>query len=94
MNNLEFRLLNEFQRNWPLEPQPYGAVGEKLGTGESWVLERLAAFQREGVVSRVGAVFAPGTIGASTLAALEVPAVAAQPGGGYGERFPGSEPQL
>lgn len=74
MNNLELRLLNEFQRNWPLEPQPYCVVGEKLGTGESWVLERLAAFQGEGVVSRVGAVFAPGTIGASTLAALEVPA--------------------
>jgi DNA-binding Lrp family transcriptional regulator len=74
VKSLEFRLLNEFQRHWPLEPQPYGVVGEKLGTGESWVLERLAAFQREGVVSRVGAVFAPGTIGASTLAALEVPA--------------------
>lgn len=74
MNSLEFRLLNEFQRNWPLEPQPYGVVGEKLGTGESWVLERLAAFQRDGVISRVGAVFAPGTMGASTLAALEVPA--------------------
>ena len=73
MDSLEFRLLNEFQRNWPLVPQPYGLVGEKLGTGESWVLERLAAFQRDGVISRVGAVFAPGTIGASTLAALEVP---------------------
>jgi DNA-binding Lrp family transcriptional regulator len=30
--------------------------------------------QRDGSVSRVGAVFAPGAVGASTLAALEVPA--------------------
>jgi DNA-binding Lrp family transcriptional regulator len=74
VSNLDFRLLNEFQRNWPLVPQPYAVVGEKLGVEESWVLDRLTAFQREGVVSRVGAVFAPGTIGASTLAALEVPA--------------------
>jgi DNA-binding Lrp family transcriptional regulator len=37
------------------------------------VIERLATFQRDGHVSRVGAIFAPGTIGASTLAALEVP---------------------
>jgi len=73
VNALDFRLLNEFQRNFPLVPQPYAAVGETLGVDESWVLDRLTAFQRDGVVSRVGAVFAPGTIGASTLAALEVP---------------------
>jgi DNA-binding Lrp family transcriptional regulator len=74
VNALDFRLLNEFQRNWPLVPRPYAAVGERLGVDESWVLERLTAFQRDGAVSRVGAVFAPGTVGASTLAALEVPA--------------------
>lgn len=73
MNALDFHLLNEFQRDWPLVPRPYAAVGEKLGVDECRVLERLAALQRDGAVSRVGAVFAPGAIGASTLAALEVP---------------------
>jgi siroheme decarboxylase len=74
VNSVEFRLLNEFQRAWPLVPEPFQVVAERLGIEVSWVLERLAAFQREGVISRVGAVFAPGTIGASTLAALQVPA--------------------
>jgi len=74
VDSLEFRLLNEFQRDWPLVPEPFQAVAERLGIQVSWVLESLAAFQRDGVISRVGAVFAPGSIGASTLAALEVPA--------------------
>ena len=74
MDDLDFRLLNDFQRDWPLVPEPYAAVGAKLGVEAGWVIERLAASQRDGAISRVGAVFAPGAIGASTLAALEVPA--------------------
>jgi DNA-binding Lrp family transcriptional regulator len=74
VNSLELRLLNEFQRNWPLVPEPFHVVAERLGIDLSWVLERLAALQRDGVISRVGAVFVPGAIGVSTLAALEVPA--------------------
>jgi DNA-binding Lrp family transcriptional regulator len=49
-------------------------VGARLGVDADRVLEQLARFQHEGAISRVGAVFAPGAIGASTLAALEVPA--------------------
>jgi DNA-binding Lrp family transcriptional regulator len=71
--DLEFRLLNEFQRDFPLEPRPYARIGEQLGVTEDWVLARLSALQRDGAIGRVGAVFAPGAIGASTLAALEVP---------------------
>ena len=74
MNERELRLLNEFQRDWPLVPRPYRAVGERLGVDEQWVLERLSIFRRDGLISRVGAAFVPGTVGASTLAALEVPA--------------------
>ena len=37
------------------------------------MLRRLATLRRHGVVSRVGPVFAPGRIGASTLAAMAVP---------------------
>ena len=58
------------------------------------MIERLAAFRRDGMISRVGAVFAPGTIGASTLAALEVPAERLRAVADIVERLPGSEPQL
>ncbi len=45
----------------------------KLGVAESAVLRMLEQLRREGKISRVGAVFAPKRIGASTLAAMAVP---------------------
>ncbi|HYL19797.1 MAG TPA: Lrp/AsnC family transcriptional regulator [Burkholderiales bacterium] len=73
MTSAEFRLLNEFQRGFPLCRQPFAVLAERLQMSERTVLERLRAFYDQGVVSRVGAVFAPRSIGASTLAALSVP---------------------
>jgi len=68
------RLLNDFQRDFPLVPAPYAAIAQRLGTTEAWVRATLAAACADGRVSRVGPVFRPGAIGASTLAALAVPA--------------------
>jgi DNA-binding Lrp family transcriptional regulator len=73
MSELEFRLLNDFQRDFPLDPRPYARLGERLGASEEWVLAQLAELRRKGAIGRIGAVFAPGALGASTLAALEVP---------------------
>jgi DNA-binding Lrp family transcriptional regulator len=73
MAPLELRLLNDFQRGFPLAPQPYAVVAETLGVPESRVIATLARLQADGAVSRVGAVFRPGAIGASTLAAMAVP---------------------
>lgn len=80
---LEFRLLNEFQRDFPLAERPFAAIAERLGSDEATVLATLRRLQQDGAISRIGAVFAPRSIGASTLAALAVPparldAVAAQ----------------
>lgn len=71
---LDFRLLNEFQRGFPLCRAPFAELAARLGVGEGTVLQRLEAMRREGKISRVGAVFAPKRIGASTLAAMAVPA--------------------
>ncbi|WP_418648588.1 Lrp/AsnC family transcriptional regulator [Thauera butanivorans] len=68
-----FRLLNEWQRGFPCEPRPFARIGETVGLDEA---EVIAAYRRligEGVVSRVGAVFAPRRLGASALAALAAP---------------------
>jgi siroheme decarboxylase len=70
---LEFRLLNEFQRDFPLCPAPFAELAARLGVGEKVVLSGLEKLRREGKISRVGAVFAPKRIGASTLAAMAVP---------------------
>ncbi|SMB28488.1 Protein NirD [Sterolibacterium denitrificans] len=71
---LDFRLLNEFQRDFPLISAPYGLLAQQLEVDELEVLEALRRLHEEGAISRVGAVFSPRRIGASVLAALAVPA--------------------
>lgn len=73
LSGLERRLLNEFQNGLPLSPTPYRDIAQKLGTSEALVLQILARLRQQGVISRVGPVFKPKRIGASTLAAIAVP---------------------
>ncbi|HEY9900441.1 MAG TPA: hypothetical protein V6D00_14795 [Pantanalinema sp.] len=73
MTELERRLLNDFQRGFPLTPRPYAELARCLEVSEVEVIEALARLQAEGAISRVGPVFAPNRVGASTLAALSVP---------------------
>jgi DNA-binding Lrp family transcriptional regulator len=72
-SNLEQRLLNEFQHGLPLSPEPFADIARQLGVYQSTVLETLERLQTEGVISRVGAVFQPNRVGASTLVAMAVP---------------------
>ena len=74
MDSLELRLLNEFQRDFPLCPAPFAELAARLGVAERVVLRTLERLRHEGKISRVGAVFAPKRLGASTLAAMAVPA--------------------
>jgi DNA-binding Lrp family transcriptional regulator len=71
---IEARLLNEFQRDFPLVREPFALIAHRLGLGAGDVMATLAARIDDGTVSRVGAVFRPGAIGVSTLAAMSVPA--------------------
>lgn len=68
------RLLNDFQRDFPLEPRPFARIAETLGLSEDDVLERVGVLRNRGAISRVGAVVRPNAVGASTLAAMAVPA--------------------
>lgn len=72
-DSLDYRLLNDFQRNFPLCPAPFAELAARLGVAEGVVLRMLEQLRREGKISRVGAVFAPKRIGASTLVAMAVP---------------------
>jgi DNA-binding Lrp family transcriptional regulator len=73
MDALERRLLNAFQRDFPLCEEPYASIAAALNTTEAWVLSTLRRFAQEGIVSRVGVIFRPGSVGASALAAMAVP---------------------
>ena len=74
LSELERRLLNDFQQDFPLSPTPYADIARELDVSESEVLACLDALKRAGTVSRVGAVVRPNTVGVSTLAAMAVPA--------------------
>lgn len=73
MQALTSRLLNDFQRNFPLDPAPFARIARSLDTTAETVLATLKELQARGAVSRVGPVFRPNTVGASTLAAMAVP---------------------
>lgn len=73
MTELELHLLNDFQRDFPLVPAPFGVIAGRLGASEAQVLAMLSGLQARGMVSRVGAVLRPHCIGSSTLAAMAVP---------------------
>lgn len=73
LTELERRLLNDFQHDFPLTPAPYADLAQQLGVSEDEVIATLARLKQQGAVSRVGAVVRPNTVGVSTLAAMAVP---------------------
>ncbi|MFI0395918.1 siroheme decarboxylase subunit beta [Paracoccus jiaweipingae] len=70
---IDRRLLDDYQRDFPLTPRPFAVIAADLGISEAEVLDRLTALRDQGRISRVGATCRPNTAGASTLAALAVP---------------------
>ncbi len=70
---LEFALLNDWQRDFPVTAQPFAQLGATVGAGETAILGTLERLRMRGAISRVGAVFGARRIGASTLAALAAP---------------------
>jgi DNA-binding Lrp family transcriptional regulator len=82
-----FRLLNSWQRGFPLVPRPFAAIARASGMDEDEVIARFGQLKRRGLIDRIGPVFRPNTAGASTLAAMSVPpeqlAAAARQVSGY-----------
>ncbi|MGI9861887.1 AsnC family transcriptional regulator [Moorella naiadis] len=74
MKQIERRLLNLLQEEFPLVPQPYQEIGRRLGLDEARVIKMIAKLKEEGVIRRLGGVFELRRLGyVSTLCALKVP---------------------
>ncbi len=74
MDNIDRKLLNEIQSNFPVEPHPYRVIGDRIGIPESEVLDRIAKLRADGIIRRVGASIDSRRIGfVSTLLAAIVP---------------------
>ncbi|MGD9785633.1 MAG: Lrp/AsnC family transcriptional regulator [Hyphomicrobiaceae bacterium] len=88
-DSTEVRLLEDFQRDFPLEPRPFAAIAQSLGIAEASVIVRLETMQHAGLIARVGGVVRPNTVGASTLAAVAAPALSVDAVADVLAQFPG-----
>lgn len=72
MEDLDKKMIDAYQRDFPLTERPFAAIADKMGVSEDDVIEALTVLKENGTLSRVGAVFKPNTVGHSTLAAMAV----------------------
>ena len=73
LTDLHKRLLNDFQRDFPLSPRPYQDIADQLGVTEDDVLSALTELNGQQFISRIGPVIPPNHIGVSTLVAMAIP---------------------
>ncbi len=85
---LQRALIDRFQRELPLEPRPYAAMGEAVGASEAAVIEALEGLRAAGVLARVGVTLRPHRAGWSTLAAMVVPTERLAEVAAFVSRFP------
>ncbi|WP_170381880.1 siroheme decarboxylase subunit beta [Ruegeria atlantica] len=70
---IDRRLLDDFQRDFPITDRPFQILGNALGLEEAEVIDRLTRMRANGRITRVGATISPGAVSASTLAAVSAP---------------------
>lgn len=70
---LHKHLLNDYQQDFPLSPTPFLDIALQLGATEDEVLAAFQVLAEQRMLSRIGPVIAPNSIGSSALVAMAVP---------------------
>lgn len=74
MDNIDKKLLNVLQKEFPLTERPFLEVAKKCGIGEEDVIDRVRKLKEVGIIRRIGAIFDGTKLGrVSTLCAARVP---------------------
>jgi DNA-binding Lrp family transcriptional regulator len=74
MDEIDKKILNILQKEFPLEERPFQIVAEKCGISEKEALSRIQKMKDDGIIRRIGAVFDGAKLGRiSTLCAARVP---------------------
>jgi DNA-binding Lrp family transcriptional regulator len=74
LDNLDKRLLNIIQADFPLEREPFSSLASNLGIPGVAVIHRIEVLKSDGIVRLIGPVFNPEKLGyQTTLAAAKVP---------------------
>lgn len=74
MDEIDKKLLNILQKEFPLTESPFLVIAQKCGLSEEEVLNRVQRLKQEGIIRRIGAIFSGAKLGrVSTLCAARVP---------------------
>lgn len=74
MDELDKRILNEIQSEFPIVVHPFREVGRRLGLTEDEVIRRIKGLKETGIIRRIGGNFHSGSLDfTSTLCAAKVP---------------------
>ena len=75
MDEIDRKILNNLQKDFPVSTRPYHVLGRKLGCSEEEVFSRVKKMKRAGLIRRLGASFDSRKLGfKSTLVGMKVPA--------------------
>jgi DNA-binding Lrp family transcriptional regulator len=74
MDDIDRKLLNEIQSDFPITKRPYEDLGDRLDRSEEEILKRVERLRKEGIIRRIGGNFDSKRLGfATTLCAAKVP---------------------
>jgi len=74
LDEIDRRLLNLLQTDFPLAPRPFAALGDRLAISEAETLDRVRRLKSDKVIRQISAIFDSRALGyRSTLAAFQVP---------------------
>ncbi|MCD6571029.1 MAG: AsnC family transcriptional regulator [Deltaproteobacteria bacterium] len=73
MDNIDKKILNIINKEFPVEERPYKKIAHTLGITEKEVIRRVSMLKQEGIIRRIGGVIDPKAIGwYSTLCAADI----------------------
>lgn len=74
LDEIDKKILNAIQLDFPLVHRPFLNLGKTLGIGEAEVIRRIKRLCQEGAIRRIGPIISTkNTGGKSTLVAMKVP---------------------
>ena len=73
LEQIDKKLLNELQFNFPITANPFAVIGERLGIAEAEILRRIRLLKEQGIIRRIGPTFEGSKLGyVNALVAMRV----------------------
>ncbi|OPX93337.1 MAG: DNA-binding transcriptional regulator AsnC [Syntrophorhabdus sp. PtaB.Bin006] len=73
MDEIDRKILNLLQEEFPLDPHPFAEIGRRIGLEEGETLQRVKQLKENGLIRRIGVVIDPGKLNyTSTLCGVHV----------------------